>query len=165
MVGFGRERADWGIEAMVVFGAAALVLLVAAMVSDLRFRLIPDWTAGGILLLFLVPHLAMGAWGVLAHGLAAAVLTFAIGAAFFWCGWLGGGDVKLLASLAAWGGFGGLAHFALLTSLLGGVLSLACAGWALIGRWRGETRPLAGIEVPYGVAIALGGTPLVLSVW
>jgi hypothetical protein len=47
MVGFGRECADWGIEAMVVFGAAALVLLVAATISDLRFRLIPDWVGFG----------------------------------------------------------------------------------------------------------------------
>jgi prepilin peptidase CpaA len=148
---------------MIVFGAVALALLATAVISDMRYRLIPDWAAGGLLLLFLLSNAIDGSWSALGDGLAAAALLFAVGAAFFYMGWLGGGDVKLMAGVAAWAGLGGLPQFALLTSLIGGVLSVLYAGWAISGRWRGMAQPLDQVEVPYGVAIALGAAPLILA--
>jgi prepilin peptidase CpaA len=148
---------------MNVFSAMALALLMAAGISDVRYRLIPDWTGGGLLLLFLVPNMLAGHWGTLGNGTAAALVILAAGAAFFYLGWLGGGDVKLMTGLAAWAGLAGLPRFVLLTSLIGGLLSLLCGAWALTGRWRGGAQPLDQVEVPYGVAIALGGAPLILA--
>jgi prepilin peptidase CpaA len=155
-------KVEWG-RCMFVFDAVALALLAAAAVSDMRCRLIPDWAAGGLLLLFLVLNVIDGRWSVVGDGLAAAALLFAVGAALFYLGWLGGGDVKLMAGVGAWAGLGGLPQFALLTSLIGGVLSLLYAGWAISGRWRGVAQPLDQVEVPYGVAIALGAAPLILA--
>jgi prepilin peptidase CpaA len=125
--------------------------------------LISDWAAGGLVLLFLLSNVLERHWGMLESGAAAAALVFAIGAGFYAFGWLGGGDVKLMTGLAAWAGLSGLPQFMLLTSLIGGVLSLLYAASALAGRRRGGAQRLDQVEVPYGVAIALGGAPLILA--
>jgi len=142
----------------------ALLMLLAAMVSDLRHRLIPDWIAIGLSVLFLLPYLLSGRWPVIGEAIVAAAVVFFAGVLFFRFGWVGGGDVKLMSALALWAGPGGLLQFALLTSLVGGGVSLACLGWGIFRRWRDGGAPALGrIEVPYGVAIALGGAPLILA--
>jgi prepilin peptidase CpaA len=115
-------------------------------------------------ILFLLPHLASGRWPVIGAAIVAAAVVFLTGVLLFRSGWVGGGDVKLMTALALWAGPGGLLQFALLTSLVGGVVSLACLGCEILRRWRGGGgTSLAQIEVPYGVAIALGGAPLILA--
>lgn len=140
----------------------ALSLLAAVMVWDLRWRLIPDWTGGGLALLYVVPTLVSAQWGVLgAHGLVAAG-AFLGAMTLFRLGWMGGGDVKLVGAVALWAGPTGIVQFLLLTSLVGGVVSLCCLAWAGLGRWRGV--PASGpIQVPYGVAIALGAVPVLVA--
>ena len=54
---------------------------------------------------------------------AAAVLV--VGITVWRCGWLGGGDVKLIAALSLWAGPGHLASLLLATALCGGLLALA----------------------------------------
>ncbi len=91
---------------------------------------------------------------------ASAIFCLALGA--FACGWMGGGDVKLMAVSALWLGLPFLPAFLICTSLFGGVLTLALLvyrssfrpyafagrlGWVQ-GLHVGKTR------VPYGVAIA-----------
>jgi prepilin peptidase CpaA len=62
---------------------------------------------------------------VIGHGTAFAVIL-AGGIALFSCNKIGGGDVKLFAALALWVGWGTpLILFIVLTTFLGGVLSLA----------------------------------------
>jgi prepilin peptidase CpaA len=83
--------------------------------------------------------------------LAAGAGVFALLAAAFYAGMMGGGDVKLAAALALWFSPASTIKFLVLMSLAGGVLTLVVLAWHR-ARQR-EGRP----EIPYGVAIAFGG--------
>jgi len=89
---------------------------------------------------------------------AAGFLVLSVGFVFFSRGWIGGGDAKLAAATAVWLGFDHLGDYALIASLLGGLLTLAVLGlrrwpWPVQG-WR-VFDPAAGI--PYGIALATAG--------
>ena len=90
-------------------------------------------------------------WPGVGIQLAAGAGVFVLLAAAFYAGVMGGGDVKLAAALALWFSPGSTIKFLVLTSLAGGVLTLAVLAWHRARRREG--RP----EVPYGVAIAFGG--------
>ena len=77
--------------------------------------------------------------------------TFLVFAIAFYVGAMGGGDVKLAAALALWFSPQNTLKFIVIMSLAGGLLTIVVAA---LHKWRGkEGRP----EVPYGIAIALGG--------
>jgi prepilin peptidase CpaA len=90
-------------------------------------------------------------WSGVGIQLAAGAGVFAILAAAFYAGMMGGGDVKLAAALALWFSPASTIKFLVLMSLAGGVLTLAVLAWHRAKRREG--RP----EIPYGVAIAFGG--------
>lgn len=142
---------------------AALGLLAAASYGDLRRREIPDWCALGLAALFFVLQVSRGRWSAFGDGMLVALAVFGVGAGLFRFGLLGGGDVKLMSALALWAGSAGILQFVLLTSLAGGPLSLACLA---VSAWRRRADPAVPrprVEVPYGVAIALGAVPAILS--
>ena len=134
-------------------GILALLLLWAAIV-DLRTRTIPDWL--NIVVALMAP-LFWWASGIAFYPdaverLCGAYLIFVLFFGMFCLGGMGGGDVKLGTALAMW--FAPLATllFFLVTSLAGGLVSVAA--WFYHHKMKsaeGKT------EVPYGVAIALGG--------
>jgi len=95
--------------------------------------------------------ISMSPWPDMAIQLAAAGIVFAILAAAFYAGMMGGGDVKLAAALALWFSPVGTVKFLVLMSIAGGVLTLVILLWHRLRRREG--RP----EIPYGVAIAFGG--------
>ena len=75
--------------------AFVAVALLSAAVHDIAFRTVPNWIPAALLL---AGGLIRGLNGTLVPGLAVASLMF-LGAVFCWRrGWLGGGDVKLLAA-------------------------------------------------------------------
>jgi prepilin peptidase CpaA len=79
----------------------ALVLVCSAAVwFDLRTRRLPNWLTAGALGVALAARALTSGPEVL-PGLASAGLAFAFGFPFFLLGGLGGGDVKLMAGLAA----------------------------------------------------------------
>lgn len=145
------------------------VLLLAACVSDLRTRRIPNLLtlsgAGLGLVLGLILGGAsggLGALGGLAIGFAALIPFYALGG-------LGAGDVKLMAAAGSLLGSPlESLHAVLYSAVAGAVLSLvywiAREGWrvvlaeglSLLQR-RGRT-PLAasGLRMPYALAISLG---------
>jgi prepilin peptidase CpaA len=71
---------------------------------------------------------------------------------------MGGGDVKLAAALALWFTPAGTVKFLVLMSLAGGVLTLGLVAWHRAKRREG--RP----QVPYGVAIAVGGLAILAPI-
>jgi prepilin peptidase CpaA len=83
--------------------------------------------------------------------LAASAVVFILLAGAFYAGMMGGGDVKLAAALALWFPPSGILKFLVLMSLAGGVLTIGIVAWHRAKHREG--RP----EVPYGVAIAVGG--------
>ncbi|HEX5454034.1 MAG TPA: prepilin peptidase [Stellaceae bacterium] len=147
------------IIALTVFAAAMIV----AAVEDFRCLVIPNALPIALCAAWLL-HIAAAAGGPVLAPLGVALAVFAVGAALFACGWLGGGDVKLLAAAALWAGPAGLPQLLILTGVIGGALALfllnpAGRQLAFVARMMigGGVPPAgAGFEtpVPYGVAIA-----------
>jgi prepilin peptidase CpaA len=121
-----------------------------------------------------------GAWGALS-ALAGAALGLALYGWMFWLGQLGGGDVKLLMALGAWGGPAYAADVALLSVLLGGALALGMPALRVrlpdfarkLFRF-GRSVALPGLEVeipradrsqtlPFGVPIAVAAIWIIRS--
>ena len=120
--------------------------------------------------IFATAGLASGRISVSSVGVAVAcaALVFAAGAAAFAAGALGGGDVKLLASVSLFAGPARLLDFLAITALMGGVLGIAILAGAPIGQTAGAggatlRARLRGGGVPYGPAIAAGGLWLAAS--
>ena len=144
--------------------AAFAILLIAAGWQDLRTMRIANGFSLAIVGLFVVwagIELASGRSSPLTIGLsiASAVAVFAVGAAAFAAGALGGGDVKLLAAVSLFAGPGGLLDFLVVTALAGGLLGLAILAGAPLGQpaVAGPLRAKLRGGLPYGPAIAAGG--------
>ena len=170
-------------------GGVFSVLLIAACVTDVRQRRVPN----GLVVVLAVLGLAFSVWvdpwlPGLGRGVAGLVLGFSIWIAFYVVGGMGAGDVKLFAAAAAWLGPAGAWHASLVAALLGGILSVG----ALLAQRRlreGAERvaialstmsmaPLGGVTpgverkryLPYGLALAggavlVGWFPDILGVW
>jgi len=135
-----------------LLAALAIALLVAAF-SDLRSRQIGNWLNGGIALaaplFWWASDLAW--WPDIALQLGVAFGTFAVLAALFAMGAMGGGDVKLLAALALWIAPLPFLNLLVMMALLGGVLTVLFCAWHVARRQREK------LAIPYGVAIAMAG--------
>jgi prepilin peptidase CpaA len=140
-----------GFSSLLLIGLAA-ILMVAAVI-DVRTFTISNRL--NLLVAGLAPaywaSIALSPWPGIAVQLAAAATVFAVLAGAFYAGMMGGGDVKLAAALALWFPPIGTVQFLILMSLAGGVLTLGIVIWHRLAKREG--RP----EIPYGVAIAIGG--------
>lgn len=158
-----------GMTTMLLAASAA-----AAARCDLRTRRIPN------VLTFGLAAAAAIAWAMegpapFLTALALYVIVLVAGCFPFGRGWIGGGDVKLLAAGAACAGYPGALTFLLVTAVAGGVLALAQAA---------RTRRMASVmstvayaaasrdfgsldggnaKLPYALAIAAGALYLLAS--
>ncbi len=154
-----------------VYQVLAASLLIFAAARDIATRLIPDAIPVALVLLGLLSRLMLG-WADAGLSLLIGLLLFAMLLPLAMRGWLGGGDVKLIAAMAV-----GLAPhetwiFIVTTVFAGGALGIVY----IIGRYLvPETRVAGGgtllrrvlaVEawrmrrrgpLPYAVAIAIGG--------
>jgi prepilin peptidase CpaA len=153
------------IEALRYVAAAGLTgVLIWAAVSDALWRRIPNYCALAVIGLYVIWAAATGGAGVVGAVVIAAFLLlfgFALFAFRIW----GGGDAKLLASVALFAGAPYLTTFVLVTALAGGamaVVSLASRPRRALALWNTRGRGDFGRGVPYGVAIAVGG---IVAVW
>ncbi|MCA1198228.1 prepilin peptidase [Sphingomonas sp. R647] len=128
-----------------------VLILVSAGIEDARIREISNWKNAAIALLALPWWFAMGLspWPDMAIQLGVAVAVFALFAAAFQFGMMGGGDVKMIAALALWFPFDQLVTLLVIMSLAGGAITLVM----LVEKWvrRRSEQP----EIPYGIAIAI----------
>ena len=154
-----------------VYQVLAASLLIFAAARDIATRLIPDAIPVALVLLGLLSRLMLG-WTDAGLSLLIGLLLFAMLLPLAMRGWLGGGDVKLIAAMAV----GFAPHetwiFIVTTVFAGGVLGIVY----IIGRYLvPETRVAGGgtllrrvlaVEawrmrrrgpLPYAVAIAIGG--------
>ena len=140
-----------GFTELLLVWLAAMLIIVA--VIDVRTFTISNRlnlaVAAGAPLYWL--SIALTPWPGVAIQLAAGGTVFALLAGAFYAGMMGGGDVKLAAALALWFSPAGTLKFLVFMSLAGGLLTLGLLAWH---RARGrDGRP----QIPYGVAIAVGG--------
>jgi len=152
-----------------LFPLTVIMLLWVAACADIASRTIRNWISLSILALFIpyaLIHLGLAA---LPGHIIAAAAVFGVFLTGFALGKVGGGDVKLATVTMLWAGPETGLDFLLLMALSGGalallyVLPLAHAGRLWIARHLQGPMPrlAAGIadqSVPYGVAIAIGGT-------
>lgn len=144
------------------FLTVAVLLAVAAAVSDFRSLRIPNMFPAAIAALFLPAAALHGMPLQLFFGhLAVGAVVLLIGVGLFAARALGGGDGKLLAALALWAGPELAVPFLICTVLFGGGLAFAALAanrialpvWAYSIDWIAATGKRRSI--PYGVAIAL----------
>ena len=107
--------------------SAVLIVGVAACVTDLHARRIPNWLTFGAAAAALATHYA---WGGPASAQTAAggwVTGLFLFMPLFLLGGMGAGDVKLLAALGAWLGPTGALWLAIYSSMAGGVMAAIVA--------------------------------------
>jgi prepilin peptidase CpaA len=151
--------------------ALAVILLGIASLNDIAVRTIPDLAPLGLIAIGVAIRLADGS---AATALAASAAVFLFGAFCWRAGWLGGGDVKLLAACAWLVSPALVPQLVLLTAISGGILAclyLALSSVARVPRAptrAGRPHSFAGrvrrtewwrirrrASLPYGCAIAV----------
>lgn len=136
-----------------LFGILLAVLLLMAAWTDIRTRTISNELNAAIALLAVAFWWVAGdaLWPDIAIRIGVALLIFVVFAVLFMLKMMGGGDVKMIAALALWLPFQPLMAMLTVMALAGGAITI----FLLVRqRWRPNAeRP----EVPYGVAIAIGG--------
>ena len=139
-----------GFTALLLLALAAT--LVMAAVIDTRTFTISNRVSGAVALGAPLYWLSVGVdpFPGMAIQLAAGAIVFAVLAAAFYAGMMGGGDVKLAAALALWFSPAGTIKFLTLMAIAGGVLTVGILLWHRARK--GAGRP----KIPYGVAIAAG---------
>ena len=129
------------------------LILVSAGIEDARTREIANWKNAAIALLAVPWWIAGGLslWPGIAIQIGVALTVFAVFAAAFHFGMMGGGDVKMIGALALWFPFQPLLTMLIIMSLAGGVITLLM----LVDKWlrKRSEQP----EIPYGIAIAIAG--------
>ena len=145
-----------------LLGFAALLVLAAF--EDLRRLVIPNAITLSLCVLWPLYTLATPSLFGLLGSLGCALIVFLVGAVCFSRGYLGGGDVKLLAAATLWAGPVGTPPLLVLTGVLGGMLALfllippgahiASLARAKLGPADAPATAGAPTPVPYGIAIA-----------
>ena len=153
--------------------AGGVCFALAGAGFDLLRRRIPNrLTATAVLVALAANTFLSGIRGLL-DSLAAGLLAGAAFAIMFFMGGMGGGDVKLMAAIAAFAGLGRVGQLLLCTALAGGVFAVVTAvvhgalgpmlrrtlGWILPRRLKsdhagGTSSPR--LYLPYAVPIAVG---------
>jgi prepilin peptidase CpaA len=142
---------DMGWNALAIVGLVMVLgaLLLAAGIEDVRTREIANAKNAAIALLAPLWWWALElGWGDVGVQLLVAAVVFAVFVGAFAAGWMGGGDVKMIAALALWLPLGSLVDMLMVMAVLGGAITVLM----MIDQRR--RRAAGTIEVPYGVAIA-----------
>ncbi len=135
---------------LALLGALA-ALLIAAAITDLRSRIISNRLNLTVATLAPLWWLASGLdlWPGVAVQLLVGAIVFALFAALFAFGMMGGGDVKLLGALALWFPWQALLSLIVLMAMLGGLVTIVTVIHHRM------TKRLGQPEIPYGVAISI----------
>jgi prepilin peptidase CpaA len=132
-----------------------LLLVLAAAIEDAVRLKISNLTCA---LVFIGALIAMGLNGFpldLWQNVVVCIVILALGTPAFAAGWLGGGDVKLLAALGLWLNFQAAIGLITVVFIAGGVIAAISIAGRRAGLWRrGSTS--RDSRIPYGLAIAAG---------
>ena len=140
------------------------LLLVAAAAQDAWLLRISNSTCLAFLVAATIAAILTGPRLSLWQNAATFAVLLALGTPMFAAGWLGGGDVKLIAVCGAWFDLRSGAMMLIGVLLAGGFLALLVLALKALGvgeKHRRSLRDSKASGIPYGVAIACG-TLLVL---
>jgi prepilin peptidase CpaA len=147
----------------IVLPVIAIIAAAIALVTDLRFRRIPNWLTGSTLLLGLAANTYVSGLGGTVSSLEGAALGLALLLPFYMFRAMGAGDVKLLAAFGAVLGPHVLLSVAIYAAVVGGVQALIIL--RRLGRVTVTLYQLffmhvlparSGAKAPYAVALAGG---------
>ena len=153
-----------------------VVLVTLAAFTDLRVGRIPNWLTLPFWVIGIGLHAVLGGWDGFLEGGAGWLLMFGLMFPFFILGWMGAGDVKLMAGVGAIVGWGMALQVAagiVLTVLLISLWILArkhlllgamTRFWHMFGIsaaarspvWQETPEAEQRLVMPYGVPIAVG---------
>lgn len=151
--------------------ASGACFALAGAAFDLRWRRIPNRLTGAAVLVAFLVNAFMGGVRGLVSSLTACVVAGAVFAVMFFMGGMGGGDVKLMAAIAAFAGMSCLPQLLLATAIAGGAFAMAVAasrgalrdvlrnvfaGWRFRRTPNNDSLPCGRLFLPYGVPIAVG---------
>ena len=139
-------------------------LLAAAALWDLASFTIPNYLSLAVAIAFAGFALAMGfSPAMIGQHLLAGLAALIIGFTMFARNYIGGGDAKLFAGIALWLGPHDLVTYALIATVLGGILTLTLLAMRRLPLPAGLARQAWIIKlhdsasgIPYGVALAAG---------
>lgn len=146
-------------------------LMALAAFTDLTSMKIPNWLCLTVFVAFwvFVPFAGFS-WGEIGTHALVGLTVFVIGLVMFALGWVGGGDAKLLAATSFWWLWMELLSYIVVTALAGGLLAiclLLLRKWPLpsfMYRWTWmQTLLKEEKDIPYGVALAVGGVVTLLN--
>ena len=136
-----------------------LALLLAAL-EDLWRLEIEDWLSGGVAAAALLAAALAWPGTAIWQNLLLSALVLGAGTLLFQRGWMGGGDVKLLAACALWFDLSAGGKMLVAVAIAGGLESLLIMVLRLIPWPETVLLRLPWLrrhgEIPYGVAIAMG---------
>lgn len=115
------------IDKEIIYPVAGSVCAGIAAIFDIQSRKIPNRLIAFALPAALLLHLIFDGWSGLATSFAAALVAGGIFFIFFVAGGMGGGDVKLISTVASAIGFENIAYLLIFTSLVGGLMGLVLA--------------------------------------
>lgn len=135
----------------------ALLIGIAAVVEDLRFRTISNWTTLGAMAAGLLYHTVTGGWSGLGSSVIGLVVGFCAFLVFYLLGGMGGGDVKLMAGFGAiLGGAVASVQAAIFAAAVGGIIALAVIGFRYLRALVQRTNVAGSPFIPYAPAITAG---------
>jgi prepilin peptidase CpaA len=143
--------------------AILLLALAAAAIED-AIRLRISNVTSAVVFVAAIAGMALhgfplGLW----QNLVVFLAILAVGTVAFSHGWLGGGDVKLLAALGLWMDLKGALQLLVAVSIAGGVLAVT---YLIVKAMVGRRKSRRSGQLPYGVAIAAGALISIgLQVW
>jgi len=138
--------AAWAYFVLVITSA----LLLQAAWTDLREYRIRNELILVLVSLFILYAVLTGHWAQLKWDVGFAALMFVVLLAFYGLGWMGGGDVKILAVAFLWTGLSGALPFAILLGLFSSAHSLAAKlGWA-----RSQVTASGRRRIPFAPSVA-----------
>ncbi len=158
-----------------IIPTAAILLLLTAAFHDIALRTIPNAVSTGLALIGIAFRMRDGG---IVPSLLLAVVVFVTAVLCWQRGWMGGGDVKLIAATAFVVPPQQVGNLLLLTALCGGVLGVFYLALSRLMRAQPSDQPRGalrrilraerwricrGAPLPYGLAIAFGGITLLLT--
>jgi prepilin peptidase CpaA len=168
----------------IYFSVGAMISASIGAASDMRFMRIPNWLTYGSLVCGLALRVCLAGWHGLAQGLTGALLGGGIFFLMFLVRGMGAGDVKLMAAVSAWVGIHSTPRVLIATAIAGGILAVFYIIFykQVVKTFRNmgellrfhlvsgiqphpelEAVAPSSIQVPYGLAIAVGTFYLLIT--